>query len=141
MRPTSTLIALFLFCGSMGFSQQDCLLGIGGKDNETITEVFQLNEEQKEQLKNWSAELKVRNDILKDQAKYLMKQHEESSPEVLMTISTKYKGLLDSMKQNLRMLDARMLSVFNERQYNRYLKLCQQLTLRPIYVERSVDEK
>ncbi len=127
--------------GFLGFSQQDCLLGIGGKDNETILEVFQLNEEQQEKMRNWSAELKIRNDILKDQAKHLIKKHEESSPEVLMTVSLKYKGLLDSMKQNLRMMDARMLSIFNDRQYKRYLDLCHQLTLRPIHVERSVNEK
>lgn len=141
MQFKSTLIYLCLFCNLYGFSQKECLLGIGGKDNETITEVFQLNEDQQEKLKDWSAELKVRNDILKDQAKFLMKQHEESSPEVLMTISLKYKGLLDSMRQNLRILDTRMLSVFNQRQYERYLELCRQLTLRPIYVDRSVDEK
>ena len=137
----STLVFLCFASSFLGFSQQECFLGIGGKDNETITEVFQLNEEQKEKLKQWSAELKVRNDILKDQAKYLMKQHEASSPEVLMTVSTKYKGLLDSMRQNLRMLDTRMLSVFNDKQYNRYLELCGLLALRPIYVNRSVNEK
>ncbi len=137
----STLISLCFLNSFLGFSQQDCFLGIGGKDNETITEVFQLNEEQQERLKQWSAELKVRNDILKDQAKYLMKQHVESSPEVLMAVSTKYKGLLDSMRQNLRMLDTRMLSVFNDKQYNRYMELCSLLALRPIYVNRSVNEK
>ncbi|NAY90356.1 hypothetical protein GTQ34_00355 [Muricauda sp. JGD-17] len=130
-----------LFSYFFGFSQRDCLLGIGGKDDETIIEVFQLNEEQQEKLTNWSAELKVRNDLLKDQAKYLIKRHEESSPEVLINVSTQYKGILDSMKQNVRMIDTRMLSILNEKQYQLYLKFCRQLALRPIHIERSVDEK
>ena len=127
--------------GFFGFAQEECLLGIGGKNDETIVEVFQLNDEQKEKLRNWSAELKVRNDILKEQAEYLLKKNEESSPEVLMAFSPKYKTILDSMKRNVRMIDKRMLSIFNDKQYRLYRKLCNQLTLRPIHIERSVDEK
>mgnify|MGYP000099902379 FL=1 len=116
-------------------------MGIGGDDDEAIAEVFQLNDAQLEQFKNWSAEVKVRNSYLKDQAKYLLKKHAQSSPEDLMAVSYKYRDLLDSMRQNVRMLDKRLLSIFNDRQYNLYLELCNQLTLRPIYVDRSVNEK
>ena len=118
----------------------DCILGVGGRDNETITKVFELTEEQQENLRNWSAELKFRNDILKNQAKYLMKKNEESSPEVLLTVSKEYGSIMDSMKQNVRMIDKRLLTSFNKAQYERYVKLCNQLTLRPIHVNRSVDE-
>ncbi|NNK76153.1 MAG: hypothetical protein HKP42_08815, partial [Maribacter sp.] len=48
------------FLGVLGYGQEVCFLGIGGHDNETIAEVFQLNEQQLENLKNWSAELKFR---------------------------------------------------------------------------------
>lgn len=116
------------------------MLGVGGKDNETIIKVFELSEEQQENLKNWSAELKVRNDLLRDKAQYLMKKNEESSPEVLVTVSQEYKIILDSMKQNIRMMDKRLLGTFNEAQYERYTKLCNQMALRPIYINRSVDE-
>jgi hypothetical protein len=102
--------------------------------------VFELTEEQQENLKNWSAELKVRNDIFKDKAAYLMKQNEESPPEVLMEVSKKYQSYIDSMANNVRMIDMRLLGTFNEKQYQRYVKLCSQLSLRPIYVNRSVDE-
>ena len=127
--------------GFLGLAQEDCMLGIGGKNDEVIAEVFQLNDEQKEKLRNWSAELKIRNDILKDQAKYLLKKNEESSPEVLMTFSHTYRGLLDSMKSNVRMIDKRMLSIFNDNQYRLYMQLCNQLSMRPIHIDRSVDEK
>lgn len=118
----------------------DCVLGVGGRDNETITKVFELTEEQQKSLKNWTAELKIRNDIFKDKAAYLMKQNEESSPEVLIEVSKKYQSYIDSMAKNVRMMDKRLLKIFNETQYERYVKLCNQLTLRPIYINRSVDE-
>ncbi len=118
----------------------NCILGVGGRDNETITKVFELTEEQKENLKNWSAELKVRNEIFKDKAEYLMKQNEESSPEVLLEVSKKYQSYIDSMAKNILMMDKRLLKSFNPTQYERYLKLCRQLTLRPIHINRSVDE-
>ncbi len=126
-----------IFCSA----QAECALGIGGKNDEEIAEVFQLNDVQLEKLKNWSAELRVRNDFLKDQAKYLLKRNAQSSPEDLLSMSFKYRKLLDSMKQNLRMLDKRLLSIFNEKQYNLYVELCGQMMLRPIYVDRSVNEK
>ncbi len=118
----------------------DCILGVGGRDNETITKVFELTEDQRENLKNWSAELKVRNDILKDKAKFLMKKNEGSSPEVLITVSKEYASIIDSMKQNVRMMDRRLLLSFDKVQYEKYLKFCAQLTLLPIYVNKPVDE-
>lgn len=135
---------LFLFLlfltAHIGYSQMECMLGVGGKDDETIAKVFELTEEQQKSLRNWSAELKVRNDILKDKARFLMKKHEESSPEVLVTVSVQYSTLMDSMKQNVRMMDKRLLNLFNEVQYQRYLKLCEQMTLRPIYINRLLNE-
>ncbi|WP_375325044.1 hypothetical protein [Flagellimonas sp. GZD32] len=134
------LIFLLLLGVHHGYSQMECMLGVGGKDDETITKVFELTEEQQKNLRNWSAELKVRNDILKDKARFLMKKHEESSPEVLVTVSEQYKTIMDSMKQNVRMMDKRLLNLFNEKQYERYVKLCEQMSLRPIYINRSLDE-
>lgn len=131
---------LFLISGFYGTAQMDCILGVGGRDNETITKVFELTEEQKENLKNWSAELKIRNDIFKERAEYLMKQNEESSPEVLIEVSKKYQSFMDSMAKNVHMMDKRLLESFNQVQYDRYVKLCNQMTLRPIYINRSVDE-
>lgn len=137
----AAVFCLFLMLNFSVFAQQECLLGVGGKDDETIAEVFQLNEEQLGNLKNWSAELKIRNEILENQAEYLLKQHAESSPEVLLKVSTEYRTILDSMKQNVRMMDKRLLSILNPKQYEFYVELCNKLTLRPIYINRSVDEK
>ncbi|MBO0321996.1 hypothetical protein J0X14_06790 [Muricauda sp. CAU 1633] len=137
----AALFCLFLMLNFTAFAQQECLLGVGGEDDETIAKVFQLNEEQQENLKNWSAELKIRNEILQNRADYLLKQHKESSVDVLLTVSKEYQDILDSMKQNVRMIDKRLLSTLNPKQYEFYTELCSKLTLRPIYINRSVDEK
>ncbi|NYJ27447.1 hypothetical protein [Allomuricauda sp. ARW1Y1] len=136
----ATIFFLYLMCGFCGMAQMDCILGVGGRDNEAIIKVFELTEEQQENLKNWSAEVRVRNDVFKEKAKYLMKQNEESSPEVLIEVSKKYQSYIDSMANNVRLIDKRLLGTFSQAQYDRYLKLCSQLTLRPIYINRSVDE-
>ena len=134
------IASIFLLYGVFSFAQMDCILGVGGRDNETIAKVFELTEVQRENLKNWSAEVRVRNDVFKEKAKYLMKQNEESSPEVLIEVSKKYQSYIDSMANNVRLIDKRLLGTFSQAQYDRYLKLCSQLTLRPIYINRSVDE-
>ena len=124
-----------------GYSQEECFLGIGGKDDETIKEVFKLSDAQVEKMKDWGAELKYRNGFLITQAENLVKKHAESSPEVLMTMSYQYKKLLDSMQSNLRMLDKRMLGIFNEEQYNLYVMLCSQISSSPLYPTSPVNEK
>lgn len=132
---------LFLVSVFYGHAQMDCMLGVGGPDGDVIAEVFQLNDEQNEKLKNWTAELKVRNDILREKAEYLMKKNENSTPEVLLEVSKQYRAIQDSMFQNVRMMDKRLLTIFNDKQYQRYLGFCNELALRPIHVNRSIDEK
>ncbi|KAB5486896.1 MULTISPECIES: hypothetical protein [Flagellimonas] len=132
---------LFLISGLYGSAQMDCILGVGGPDGDTMVQVFQLNEEQQEKLKSWAAELKVRNDILREKAEYLMKKNENSTPEVLLEVSKQYRAIQDSMFLNVRMMDKRLLTIFNDKQYQRYLGFCNELALRPIHVNRSIDEK
>ncbi len=115
------------------FSQTECFLGIGGKDDETIQKVFKLDSIQVAKMKNWGAELKYRNSFLIDQANNLLERHAESSPEVLKTMSVQYKKLLDSMQSNLRMLDKRMLGIFNDEQYSLYVMFCNQISSSPLY--------
>ena len=116
-------------------------MGVGGPDGETIAEVFQLNELQREKLKNWSAELRIRNGYLSEKAEYLIGKNRTSSPEELLKVSVAYRVLLDSMESNIRMMDLRLLQIFNDRQYRYYVELCGRLSLRPIHINRSVDER
>ncbi|MEP4947848.1 MAG: hypothetical protein ABJU26_09920, partial [Flavobacteriaceae bacterium] len=63
------------------------------------------------------------------------------SPDELRVMSYKYRILLDSMRQNVKMLDTKLLAIFNDNQYNLYIELCSGISLRPIYITRSVGEK
>lgn len=130
-------LLLFLFFPLLLFSQEDCLLGIGGKDDEIIKAVFELTDEQAEQMRNWGAELKFRNEIFEIKAENLLKNHAQSSPEDLLKMSYQYKVLLDSMESNMRLLDKRLLSIFTTDQYNLYIMLCNQVYKSPIYANRS----
>ena len=136
-----TLLFVFAFLlTSLSFGQEDCYLGIGGRDDAMITEVFKLSEDQVEKLKNWGAELKFRNEIFELKAKNLLQNHAQASPEDLLKMSYDYKAVLDSMAANMRLLDKRMLGTFNNKQYNLYIMLCNQLSRSPIYSTRSVNE-
>ncbi|MEL6976553.1 MAG: hypothetical protein AAGL29_14340, partial [Bacteroidota bacterium] len=99
----NNLIVLVFCLGPVLWSQKECPLGIGSGQDKDIVEIFQLNKEQQTKLKNWSAELGIRNDMLKEKARVLLKKHEESPPEVLLTMSKKYRVILDSMQSNSRM--------------------------------------
>ena len=136
-----TTVFLFLLLAIQARAQLDCMLGVGGPDGETIIEVFQLNDQQKEHLANWSAELRYRNEILRDQAEFLLKRNDTMPPEELLKVSKRYNAILDSMQQNIRMMDMRMLALFNDRQYERYILLCRQLSMRPIHINRPIDER
>ena len=127
----------------MAFSQEACFLGIGGRDDETIKEFFKLSNEQFAQLQNWSAEIKIRNEILETKADKLLEKHETSSPHKLRDMAYQYRQFIDSMQNNIIMLDKKMLQLFTEDQYNIYLNLCNQLYLKPLNVQpsRSANEK
>ncbi|MEM1337961.1 MAG: hypothetical protein AAF634_13590 [Bacteroidota bacterium] len=122
-------------------AQEDCYLGIGGKDDKRIIEVFQLTEAQTEQLRNWGAELKVRNTYLEDQALALLKNHPQTTTADIVKMGDEFKILLDSMRSNMRMLDQRLLNTFSEEQYSLYIMLCSEILKDPIYANRIVNEK
>ena len=132
---------ILLCCCCAAFAQEECNLGLGGKHHQEIIKVFKLDEDQQEKLKNWGAELKFRNEIFKIRAESLLKNNAQSSPEDLLQMSFQYKILLDSMRANLRLLDKRMLSTFNDYQYNLYIDLCNSIAMSPIYAQRVVNEK
>ncbi|WP_339143308.1 hypothetical protein [Croceitalea sp. MTPC5] len=134
-------LLLFFMTATFSIAQEECYLGIGGKDDEVITKVFQLTDAQVKNLTNWGAELKFRNEIYELKLEHLLKKHAQSSPEDLMKMSITYKAYLDSISGNMMLLDKRMLSTFNDEQYNLYIMLCNQLLRSPIATSRSLNEK
>ena len=77
-------ISIYFLFGDGLMAQDDCILGVGITKDETIIAVFQLNEEQAEQMINFSAELKYRNELLNNQAENILKRHPQSSTAELM---------------------------------------------------------
>lgn len=126
------VVAVFFTQGL--WAQNDCILGVGVTSNETIIEVFQLNEEQADKMANFAAELQYRNELLNGQIENTRKKHPQSSKEDLMKLAEKYKIMMDSVEIIQKMIDKKVLTLFNKKQYDRYINLCQETYMRPIYV-------
>ncbi len=125
---------LFFSFFSFWGSAQDCTLDIGGKNSEILVKAFQLNEVQIQKMEAWSAELAVTNKAVEDDIQKLFDTHPQSTPEELTTLAEKYKTLQQKMVNASRETDKRLLTIFNELQYKRYLQLCTEAIRRPIKV-------
>ena len=127
----SVLFFLFFFLWG---NAQDCTLDIGGKNDETLVKVFQLNEAQISKMKTFSAELALSNKGLEDDIQKLFDSHPQSTPEELTILAGKYRVLQQKMVNASWEADKKMLTIFNERQYQRYLELCNEAIREPIKV-------
>ncbi len=125
-----------LFFSSFAFlgSAQDCTLDIGGKNTETLIEVFQLNEAQIAQMETLSSTLALTNKALEDDIQKLFDSHPQSTTEELTMLADKYRVLQQKMVNASWEADKRFLMIFNERQYERYLQLCNEAVRLPIKV-------
>lgn len=139
---------LILFLGILlfliGFSlkaQETCLLGIGGKDDETIINFFKLTDAQQEKLKNWGAEMRYRNEVHRNKLNALLRNHPKETMTDLQNMAQKQKALLDSIEGNMQLIDKRLLGIFTVDQYNAYVQLCNGVQRTPIYVDKSFNEK
>ena len=126
-------VLFFSFYALIG-SAQECTLDIGGKNTETLIKVFQLNEAQIAEMETWSTELAVANKVLEEDIQKLFDSHPQSNPEELTTLAEKYRVLQSKMVNASREADEKLLTIFNERQYERYLQLCSEALRRPIRV-------
>lgn len=126
-------VLFFLFFTLSG-SAQDCTLDIGGKNGETLISVFQLNQTQIAQMETLSAELALTNKALEDDIQKLFDSHPQSTPEELTTLADKYRVLQQKMVDASWEADKKLLTIFNQKQYQRYLELCNEAIRKPIYV-------
>ncbi|MCM4170615.1 hypothetical protein DHD32_03935 [Arenibacter sp. TNZ] len=117
-----------------GQAQQDCSLGIGATESDTIIQIFQLKEEQITKLEEFKAALEVETRLLDEERKNLFDNHPQSTPEDLTTLGTKYKVIEERMKQVFVKYDYKLLAIFNEKQYERYVSLCQEVSRQPLEV-------
>ncbi|GBF21113.1 hypothetical protein GQ41_1906 [Arenibacter algicola] len=129
----STLILIVGFVISVQ-AQQECSLGIGATESDTIIQIFQLKEEQITNLEEFKAALEIETRLLDEERKNLFENHPQSTPEDLTALGAKYKVLEERMKQVFKKYDLKLLALFNEKQYQRYVTLCQEVSRQPLVV-------
>tara|TARA_R110000751_G_scaffold99265_2_gene192683 strand:+ start:518 stop:934 length:417 start_codon:yes stop_codon:yes gene_type:complete len=129
----STLILIVGFVISVQ-AQQECSLGIGATESDTIIQIFQLKEEQITNLEEFKAALEIETRLLDEERKNLFENHPQSTPDDLTALGAKYKVLEERMKQVFKKYDLKLLALFNEKQYQRYVTLCQEVSRQPLVV-------
>lgn len=133
---------LVVFCSFLllnkTYAQADCILGVGLTSDSIISDVFQLNEMQHEKLISFSAELKYRNDLLNNELQDVKSRHPQSNVKELSQLADKYKSVMDSMAQVQTMIDKRMLTLFNSKQYELYRNLCKEASRSPFIIIPTV---
>lgn len=129
------LLGIFILSACISTAQiPDCTLDMGGQDSELIVKIFQLNEQQIGKMDEWRAELDLKNRVLQDQIAWLFENHPQGSEEELINLSKKYNVLHRQMLSNSRTYDQMLLGTFNERQYERYILLCNEAMRKPLSV-------
>ena len=118
-------------------AQQECSLAIGATESDTIIQIFQLNEDQVAHLEEFKAAQEIETRLLDEERKNLFENHPQSTPEDLTALGTKYKVLEERMKQVYKKYDLKLLAHFNEKQYQRYVALCQEVSREPLAVVRE----
>ncbi len=99
-----------------------------------LKNVFQLSDGQIGQMEAWSAELKLETRAVEDSVQKLFAEHPQSSTEELAILADKYKVLQQQLVAASRTADKNLLSIFNDKQYERYLALCYDAIRKPIKV-------
>ena len=125
-------ILLFFICYTSFGQAEDCTLGIGGKDTETIIEVFQLDDEQLVKMEAWIQELKKVNEVIEEQIDVLLEKHPQSNEEELQALAEKFKPLRAQIIANSKIYDQKLLGILNAKQYQRYITLCAEAMRRPL---------
>jgi len=136
MRFLGVLVSLLFFANLC--AQADCILGVGITNDSIISEIFQLNDMQHEKLVSFSAEIKFRNDLLNNELQNVKERHPQRTVTELRQLADKYKGVIDSMGRVQKMIDKRMLALFNSNQYELYLSLCKEALRSPYIVSPTV---
>ena len=126
-----SMVFLMLFTSA---NAQNCTLDIGGKNIDLIVTVFQLNEAQVSTMEQLRSELDIKAKTVEADIQKLFEQHPQSSPEELTTLAGKYKVLQQELVAASFSSDKKLLATFNEKQYQRYLSLCNEALRDPIRV-------
>lgn len=103
---------------------QMCIIDVGNENSEQLKQVFQLNEAQIVVLEEYKVNLNKEIEVFQEQVQQLIKSHPQSNPDELMIFAKKHKDLEDQMFGLTVIYDQKLISLFNDKQYERYLLLC-----------------
>ncbi|RTE53205.1 hypothetical protein EHW67_12030 [Arenibacter aquaticus] len=134
---SSKVFVFFLLVLGIWFTlpaQEDCSLAIGVTDTDTIIQIFQLKEEQITKLEEFKAALELEIKFLDEERQNLFENHPQSTPEELTALGEKHRVLEDKIKQVFLKYDLQLLALFNEKQYDRYAALCQEVSRIPLVI-------
>lgn len=135
----SFLVLFFVLLLSFHLNaQSDCILGVGVVKDSVLTAIFQLNSKQSEELISSSAEIKYRKEILDNTLSNIRKRHLESTVEELTNLAKEYNVIMDSMHLIQAIVDKRLLTLFNQKQYNLYINLCLEASRSPFIVAPTI---
>ncbi len=135
MRTSLFYCTAIFFLFTLSVQAQVCTLGLGGEDTKTIAQVFQLNEEQLTKLDSLRSEKEIEMRLIEDDIKKLFDTQPQSTPEELTTLAEKYKVLKAKMEVASLEYDKKLLTAFNQKQYERYMALCEAAFREPIALE------
>lgn len=133
------VFSLFLFFGLLASlsAQEECSLGIGVTEAEIIVQVFQLRPEQKIKLEEFQEAVAKETQLVEGERKVLYETHPQATPEDLTSFEAKHAVLEDRIKDIFRKYDLQFLALFNEKQYQRYVSLCKEVSRRPLVVGKE----
>ena len=134
---SSKVFVFFLLVLGIWFTlpaQEDCSLAIGVTDTDTIIQIFQLKEEQITKLEEFKVALELEIKFLDEERQNLFENHPQSTPEELTALGEKHRVLEDKIKQVFLKYDLQLLALFNEKQYDRYAALCQEVSRIPLVI-------
>ncbi len=135
----NSILSFFCF---VAFGQaDDCALGVGNKDTETIKAIFQLSEEQIEKMDTWIVELQSQSREIEDQMGLLLDSHPQSTEADLINLANKYSRYKDELVQISVEYDQKLLGVFNDKQYAYYVSLCKEAKRKPLIPAPEEEEE
>jgi len=134
LRHFCAFIAFFLIASHSNAQVHECTLDIGGKNSENVAEIFQLNDGQKAQMEELRASYTLAYNTFEEESQKLLDEHPQSTSDELTTLAQKYRALQVKITDASREIDKKLLSSFNQKQYDLYLSLCHEAFRRPIEV-------
>ena len=132
------LLCAVLLLPNLNYGQlQDCTLGLGNKDTDVIFKVFKLSEEQQALAEAMAAEYRTNSRLIQDEVDLLFESHPQRTKEDLQRMAQKFDSLKIQLTAMSRSYDEKLVGLFNQKQYEVYLQLCNEVMRKPLTPSRN----